>query len=212
MRTYLLVGEFRHLGSVLASLAGARLIHCHSLDAFRNEWNKNEITGVVFSVRELSPSVFSLLKEGQHSRPQVKWILFVQEVSLNLNSYNGNRQIFFQGQVASDWAPRLTRWLRDEQLTHRRGGRQTVQGGVRLKGTEFSKTCDGQKSFGRLEDLGPQGAGLVFEGVIPFPAGEFVEAAFRDTDGRPRVYHGQVRWVREVNGETWVGLQFLAAA
>lgn len=213
MATVLLVGQFRGLGQILTSLSGERLVHCHSIDSLRNELGKPDVRAVVLSAVELTPSLFELLQEGQRRQPKVKWAIFVQQASMNLGTYNSDCQLFFQGQIDADWAPRLKRWLFESRLDHRKGQRRGCRGGVRLADSEYSKQITGTKSFGQIEDLSTHGIGLLFESAPAFPKGEFVEIAFRDPQGQSRKLHAQVRWSRQrADGQFEVGLQFLAAA
>jgi hypothetical protein len=213
MATVLLVGPFRGLTEVLGTLSGEKLIHCHSVDSLRNELARSDVRAVIISAKEVLPSIFELMQEGQRNRPEVKWAIFVQQAAMNLGTYNTDRQLFFQGQIDSDWAPRLKRWLFESRLDHRKGLRRGCRGGVRIGDSEYSKDPKGAKVFGQIEDLSAHGAGLLFEAPPLFPKGEFVEIAFRDPQGQSRKLHAQVRWSRQrADGQFEVGLQFLAAA
>ncbi|MBX2989304.1 MAG: PilZ domain-containing protein [Bdellovibrionaceae bacterium] len=168
---------------------------------------------VALALDSLTPSMFQLLQEGQNSRPGVKWVIFVRQAAGSLVGGNTPRQLFFQGPRQADWGPRLRRWLREENLHHRKTPRRECQGGVRLKESDYSRVATAQKAFGRIANLSPFGLGLMFEGSPPFPEGEFVEVAFRDTLGQARQFHAQIRWMRRhPDGRAEVGLQFLAAS
>lgn len=212
MRTILLAGDFKGLGSVFNALKGVRLVHCHSGDSLRNEWAKKEVLAVVLSVKELSPAIFELIREGQLQEPTIKWVIFVQRVGMDLEVYNKDRQLFFQGQLHKDWGPRLGRFLMENRLDHRRADRRSCRGGVRVKDSEYSRQPTGRKAFGQIRNLSKHGVGLIFEKDPPFPSGEFLEVAFRDPEGAPRTFHGQIRWKRTAaDGKVEVGLHFLAA-
>lgn len=208
-----MVGDFKGLRPLLAGLSGFQFRHCHSVDSLRSEWGKTNIFAILVSVRQLSPSVFSILKEAQQQVPDLKWGVFVREVNLELAPFSGKGQIFFQGELAKDWMPRLKRFLDASKLDHRKKDRARCKGGVRVKDSEFAKERTGQKAFGQIRNLSTHGVSLVFEQDLPFPQGGFIEVAFRDLQGTARAFHGQIRWrrVRE-DGSVEVGLQFMAAA
>lgn len=213
MKKILLAGEFRHLSPVLGTLAGHRLIYCRHFESLKSEWSAGDVKATALSLKELTPNVFDLLTEGQQRLPDVKWILFLQEAAMDLTTYNTNRQMFFQGQIAPDWAPRLSRWLQGSSLEHRKAPRRTCRGGVRLGDSDYSRKTTGAKAYGQIEDLSTHGIGLIFEEPLVFPSSEFVEVAFRDIQGQSRKFHAQIRWIRqESDGRVRVGLQFLAAA
>lgn len=211
MRTVLLAGDFKGLGAVFNSVAGARLVHCHSLDSLRNEWAKKGVLAVVLAVRELSPAMFELIREGQQ-QTGIKWVIFVQRVGVDLEGYNTDRQLFFQGQLQKGWAPRLRRFLLENRLDHRRADRRSCKGGVRVGDSDFSRQPTGAKAYGHIRNLSKHGLGLVFEKDPPFPPGEFLEVAFRDPEGAARTFHAQIRWKKPTSdGQIEVGLHFLAA-
>lgn len=213
MRTILLVGDFKDLRPVLGGLTGFQFRHCHSIDSLRSEWGKASIFAVFIAVRSLSPSVFEFLREAQGRAPGLKWALFVKEVDLELSPFSGKSQVFFQGVIAKDWIPRLSRFLEESRLEHRIKERARCRGGVRVKDSEFAKEPTGQRAFGRIRNLSGHGAALVFEQEPPYAQGAFLEVAFRDLQGAARSFHGQIRWRRRREDGTFeVGLLFLAAA
>lgn len=213
MRKILLVGDFKGLQPLFGGFAGYQFVHCHSIESLRGEWAKPGVGAVVLSVRQLTPSVFELLDEARTRLPSLKWGIVVREVNHQLAPYNSKTQMFFQGTIARDWGPRLKRFLEGGVQNQRGRDRKPFRGGVRVKDSEFAKASTGRRAYGNLRNLSPQGAALVFDQELPFPAGEFLEVTFRDQQGVARSFHGQIKWRRDRgDGTVEVGLQFLAAA
>lgn len=199
---------------MLASFSGYHLIHCHSLNALKESWSKTSVAGVLVAATQVSPMIFELMNAAKAQSNKVRWVIFVRHSNIDLAPYNTKECLFLQGARETGWGPRTLRFVQEGREDHRRSDRKKFRGGVRAKESEFAKERKtDSKVYGRLVDVSAHGAGIEFENDIPFGVGEFIEVAFRDPEGKAKVFHGKICWKqKETDGPCEVGLKFLAAA
>lgn len=166
------------------------------------------------AVDEVTPAIFEFIQQAETRNANIRWVLFVRHTQVDLSAYNKKNCIFFQGVVEGSWGPRLLRYLRQGSDQHRRAQRRAIKGGVRAKESEYAKEKrTNARSYGHLENVSAHGAGMRFEGTMPFQVGDTIEVAFRDAEGSARTFHGRICWkVEDAEGGCEVGLKFLAAA
>lgn len=214
MRKLLLLGEFTAYRAYLSQLKGCQLLHCHSIDSLRYEFSRTSVDSLLLSPGEWKQGLMSALEDWGRRDSQLRWILLLRGFSPEMEALSDPRRLILSGITHRSWGPQTLRWLEKGQILRRRQERSLAKGGLKLATSEFSKTTTVEgKSFLKIKDISSLGVGLIAEKDLGWPDGEFLEASYKDAEGKIRSYFGQIRWRRpRSDGQIELGFQFLAAA